>query len=210
MQKYILIFILFFISTAAFAKNKSFQVAGFIGTSLSNQSTVPAVVTIGASSYISSFKSTYENSPSGGLEMRSIDSNSWLFKGGLKTMAYRKVTAATIEIPGFGTQSVTMLTPYSYKLTSIYTTTGYCWESFYLMVGLSYNLFDFSSPGSTTPYRTKNGAGGIFGMGYKLTENWSVEYTGYSALVSVESGANYQTKDDFTFSDAVLSVNYGF
>lgn len=194
----------------AFAKKSSFQVAGFIGTSLLNQSVTPTAVTSGSTSYVANFRSTYENSPSGGLEVRSIDSDNWLFKAGLRTMPYRKVTAASIEALGLGTQPVTILTPYSYKLTSLYSATGYCWESFYLTIGFSYNIFDFSSPGATTPYQAKNGSGGIFGFGYKLNSNWSLEYTGYSAIVSVESGTNYQTKDEFTFSDAVLSLNYGF
>ena len=70
-------------------------------------------------------------------------------------MLYRKVTLATLEVSGQGTQPLTILSPYSYKLTSI-------------------------------------------------------EYAGHSAIAAIESGTNYQTKDDFLFSDAVLSLNYGF
>lgn len=209
-MNYKLLFFVLFVSTNVLAKNRGFQVAGFLGTSLLNQSTTPTVASNGFGTYSANLRSTYENSPSGGLEIHSMDSDNWLLKFGVKTMPYRKVTLASLEVLGQGTQQLTILSPYSYKLTSIYYTGGYCWESFYLMVGWSYNFFEFSSPAASTPFRTKNGAGGTFGFGYKLDESWAIEYTGHSAIVAIESGTNYQTKDDFLFSDAVLSLNYGF
>lgn len=210
MVKTTLLFLLFFITSEAFAKKNGYQMAGYLGISLLNQSTEATVATDGVNFFPANVVSTYENSPSGGLEMRSVDSDSWLTKIGAKTMPYRKITAAELQITGQGKQMLTILNPYSYKLTTIYLTTGYCWQDFYLMLGLTYNIFDVSLPAATTPYRTKNGSGAVFGFGVKADDHWSVEYVAYSAAVSIESGTNYETKDALIFSDAVLSLNYGF
>lgn len=153
--------------------------------------------------------SEYEDSIAGGLEIRYVPSDDWLLKGGARTMTERKVKSASLQVMG-NTQGLSIINPYSYSLTSIYLDTGYCWESFHIFFGASYNIFKFKSPGLTVPYRAKNGSGANFGIGAKINENWSLEYASHSAGVAVESGTNYQTSDTFLFVETVFSLHFAF
>lgn len=191
-------------------KSKNYQIVGFLGTTLQNQSLTPTIASDGVSLYNATLVNTYENSIIGGLEVRSLHSDDWLLKGGLQSMPSRKVTAASLEVPGYPTQSLIIIQPYSYRLSTLYLDAGYCWESFYLYFGVSYNNFEFNSPGSTVPYRTKNGMGSTFGMGIMLSDNWSIEYASHVANVSVESGTKYENTDKFLFLDTNLSLRFGF
>lgn len=208
-KKLFYISILFFCLPLLAKKSDKVQVAFFIGGSLLNQSSTPVALFDGTFVQSGKLVSTYEDTISGGIEVRYLPEDDWLFKVGVRTMPYRKAIRAELQISGSPTQILPM-SPYSYRLTSIYYDAGYCWESFYMFIGLSYNIFDFSSPGSTMPYRTKNGIGSNVGLGFKVSDDFSIEYAGHSANVSLESGPLYQDTDEFVFTDAVLSLRFGF
>ncbi len=211
MGKMLSIFLMVFATNVSFAnKDSGVQIVGFLGGSLLNESRTPTVLTNGSQVTLGEIVSTYENSVTGGLEIRSLDSDAWLLKGGVRTMPYRKATMAKLEAPSLGSQNLLIVTPFSYRLTSVYYDVGYCWETFYMFIGLSYNFFDFSAPGSTVPFRTKNGMGSTFGIGFKLSENWAIEYAGHVAKVAIESGPQFLTTDEYTINDAFLTLRIGF
>ncbi len=202
--------VLILVTSHSFAKKSSdIQYGIFLGNSLSNRSTTPTTASDGFGTYPATLTSEYENSISGGLEIRYLPSDDWLLKGGVRSRLQRKVQTAKLEVLG-QSQNLIITNPYSYSLTSAYIDAGYCWESFYIYLGFSHNFFNFKAPGSTVPYRAKNGTGSNFGLGIKITDNWSLEYTGHSASVAVESGTSYQTSDTFLFQEATFTLRFAY
>ena len=216
MNNTVLIILLTFYFQSVFAtENKGGQFAFYISRSINNQSSTPALATNSGGGYSSvNLITEYEKSFSGGFEFRKIQSDSMVYKIGIRLMPYRQAESAYLQSTyGYGKQDLVITTPFSYQMQTLYYDIGYCWESFYLYLGLSNNILNFSSASTTSTFQGKGGSGGSFSIGWRIDDNWAIEYGARTASMSVEeinNSTGAKSTDQFNISDASFSLNYGF
>lgn len=194
-MKFLFIFILSF-STVSWAKTKSnLQFEIFAGSSLINTE---------LKGY-----GDYDNSWIAGLGIRYIPPDDWMYGLSAYTMGYREVNQSlTTTLPIVGT--ITSSNSFKYRLSSISLDLGYNFIDFYSYIGISYNLFDYESSSSSTPYRGKPGTGFTLGIGSEIIDEISIEGVIRSADVTLESGAQYETSQVTSFIELDVKLIYVF
>ncbi len=154
----------------------------------------------------------FENALSLELDARQSAPNSWGFIGGLTYDQDRKVTGGKIVDTG-STISFPTSDPFKIQFIVFSGNVVYRWNEFYLPFGLNINIAKYTSPSTFSGTHSVNGGlGGQLGVGYYLTEHFTVEAQSRATTFKLNVSTNSNSTDYGTgfFSTLMLTGKYIF
>lgn len=148
---------------------------------------------------------TFNTATGGGLgaEMWHSEPDAWGWSAGLTINAKREFNSADATLAGSSAHAEYMTPKPTLSFTTLYGNAIYRWSGFYLPFGANISAPNFTQGGgATTAINMTAGLGIQAGVGYHITENFSLEaldrvvsfkMTGSNATYSYDYGTGYYT-----------------
>ncbi|WP_413290750.1 hypothetical protein [Bdellovibrio sp. HCB337] len=197
-------FILAYTGTA----NASLKIGLSVGYSPNYMVNLSGGGTSSGTPYNATYALNYNSTTEFGIDVWSVQPNSWGFISGYQNSGARKFYSGTAN--GFPIPSSSDTS--TYQTHFLYGGTAYRWESFYIPLALTYGMTKFTeATSSTSTATTKNGVGAHLGMGWFFNENFVIEYIGRSATTELKAtGSSGSETTTGTVASALLSLKYFF